>query len=466
MSSSSASEELDAHRSFFWGRRVDGVYDRMCTAIEGLGKSFAGAAVFLADFVRSRSSWSRNQSYNSRTGGERTFNFIGQITHAGLGTALGAAGSFNFDSAGPDGIPPVIDDGTRIKWRIVLASPTHATTRLEAHFNNQIAMLHDVRAYDEEEEANSKSDPMVYEWTKTSQPDVDIPDDLIIVNMGPVYSVPAARAASKSTAVRPKKRLRRVDVDNPVAEPASSNEPESPTTSTIPPPASATSPNGDEIRVGALYDPSLLPDYGGPRFALTAARLNQPDVRDVAGDIVPPWLFWDKLRPGTVVLINATLHCYVMPAASSGRNSRRDRKFYQINAKSVKVIAESNVDASPPRALLVAGNTQERSAPSAETVDALSAYANFSITETSPPAALDSPATSPTPARASDADSSSPHDTSSVPNGANTATSAAASSTVADPGPSRAASDRTKSASLKRRKGKAPAADEEGMNVD
>ena len=69
---------------------------------------------------------------------------------------------------------------------------------------------------------------------------------------------------------------------------------------------------GDAIHVGALYDPDLLPDHKGDFFKHVHAKLVQRDIRDCKGDLIPPWEMYSKLRQCTMVLVRATLYCWVI----------------------------------------------------------------------------------------------------------------------------------------------------------
>lgn len=87
----------------------------------------------------------------------------------------------------------------------------------------------------------------------------------------------------------------------------------------------ATVPAADQIVVGAVYDPRLLEDYAGPCFTHDKHRLMQHDAIDNEGKLIPPWTYYDQLRPGTVVLITATLHCFRFNVNTPGRNERKVR---------------------------------------------------------------------------------------------------------------------------------------------
>jgi hypothetical protein len=80
----------------------------------------------------------------------------------------------------------------------------------------------------------------------------------------------------------------------------------------------------DEIFVGAFYEPQLLCDFGGDYFNLAKNKLVQHDIRDVRSNLIPPWKNYEELCPGTLVLIQVSLHCYTMVDEYS--KERRQRK--------------------------------------------------------------------------------------------------------------------------------------------
>ena len=68
-----------------------------------------------------------------------------------------------------------------------------------------------------------------------------------------------------------------------------------------------------EIKLGALYDPWLLPDYRGPLYNHMSAKLVQRNIVDLAtGSLVAPWDEYDKLCTGTVIIMKVLLHTYTM----------------------------------------------------------------------------------------------------------------------------------------------------------
>lgn len=82
---------------------------------------------------------------------------------------------------------------------------------------------------------------------------------------------------------------------------------------------------GPTLKLGNYYDPALNSDYGGEYFSLVKNRLKQLDVRDAENELVAPWKFRDALKPGTLILANCSLHCFVMEE-TSGDNIGKDRK--------------------------------------------------------------------------------------------------------------------------------------------
>ena len=53
-----------------------------------------------------------------------------------------------------------------------------------------------------------------------------------------------------------------------------------------------------------------MPDYVPEDFALVNNKLVQHDVTDINDRLIPAWKLEAGLRPGTVVLVSASLHVY------------------------------------------------------------------------------------------------------------------------------------------------------------
>lgn len=71
--------------------------------------------------------------------------------------------------------------------------------------------------------------------------------------------------------------------------------------------------------MGAEYDHRLMPDFGGPVFTLDKAKLVQPNWQNVKNDFITPWMNYDQLRPGVLVVANIGIRVYVLtPKYGSG----------------------------------------------------------------------------------------------------------------------------------------------------
>ncbi|TEB38494.1 hypothetical protein FA13DRAFT_1786262 [Coprinellus micaceus] len=353
-------------------RVENGTYDELVGKLSGLRETFLGNAIFNKHFAPSIIEWSKNQMYRGRDGDEFRCNVFGQLASSDEGSAYGAGGSFRFE--GLDGRFEPIRDSTKVKDRLVLKCPTLAPPRLANMFFNQIATLNDAREFDEGIEKGDGKDPLVYEqWTKCSAPEPsNDPADMLCLNMGPKYVVPAsANNKRNSNSSPPKKRLRRQDDDSDAKTPVTGNDSQKSDDSPSP---SQTSSSSVSSQVGDLYEPASQMDYGGPGFQLEQAKLVQRDVRDVSGRLVHPKDYFDVLRPGSLLLVNATLHCFIMPPND---RMKRERKFYQMNAHSVRVIAPSILPADRPRHRTTTGS--RRAVNAAEYSASTQAYEAFTL---------------------------------------------------------------------------------------
>lgn len=73
-------------------------------------------------------------------------------------------------------------------------------------------------------------------------------------------------------------------------------------------------PISDEpnIKLGATYDLSLLPDHHGDYFQHPKAHFIQQDYQDVDKNLIAPWKTYEALTTGTIVLIDAVMNCWKM----------------------------------------------------------------------------------------------------------------------------------------------------------
>ncbi|THV04515.1 hypothetical protein K435DRAFT_850777 [Dendrothele bispora CBS 962.96] len=63
--------------------------------------------------------------------------------------------------------------------------------------------------------------------------------------------------------------------------------------------------------VGDLFNPSLMPGYGGGWFNHSKnCKVQQLDIRDLRGDLIPPYDTWMWIKEGMLVFVKATLHVF------------------------------------------------------------------------------------------------------------------------------------------------------------
>jgi len=94
------------------------------------------------------------------------------------------------------------------------------------------------------------------------------------------------------------------------------------------------------LEFGGLYDPKLLADYHGDLFQHKFAKVVQQDIMDTEDQLVAPWLMHDKLRPGTIVVVDTTLVCWHI----GGKEGQRSRNVYQVQAHRIQILHESDED--------------------------------------------------------------------------------------------------------------------------
>ncbi|KAJ7643206.1 hypothetical protein B0H17DRAFT_959854 [Mycena rosella] len=289
----------------FAQRAETGLYDEIADQIAQMNTEALANIDYPDHFTRVIEEWSHNHKYMDKEGNELRVAIVGEVVGPAHGTILRAHGNY-FSRYGDDFKP--IDDKSKIKDTLALCAPTCATTKMSNTFLNQLNTLGQVT------DADTDKDIRKGNVCHSIFPREGVQNhDIIVTHMLPKYGVPP----------KPKRMAKRKldEVDEEAAAPVA-----------------LVLPSGDNIKFGAHYEPTLLEDYGGLYFNHVKAKLVQLDVRDTQNDLIGPWKFYDALKPGTLVLVLASLHCFVM----SDEKSKRERKVYQINAHSVCVLAESD----------------------------------------------------------------------------------------------------------------------------
>ncbi|KAF8181773.1 hypothetical protein BJ912DRAFT_1124992 [Pholiota molesta] len=202
---------------------------------------------------------------------------------------------------------------------------------LDDAFLNQVSTLEEILIEDDRVASLHPKSAFTTSWFLPSDPLSGIKDNgLIKITMPPKYKVPGTKDSVKGDA--PKKK-------NLLAPPAITADQGNISDSDTLSDSGADGANGPTIALGALYDPNLLPDHRGRYFQHKAAKLVQLDMVDVDDNLIAPWEMADKLREGTVVLIEATLVCWHIAGKGNGD---RDKKIYQIQGHRLRVLSESD----------------------------------------------------------------------------------------------------------------------------
>ncbi|KAJ7723088.1 hypothetical protein DFH07DRAFT_783657, partial [Mycena maculata] len=289
-------------------RAACGMYDEIVQKLVDMGQKALGNLECPEDFVRHHdpSSWSNNIEFRDKDGFEFRTLIVGEIAGSVHGTVLRASGNHY---AGTE-FKPIDDSKLGVKDILALCMPTCATTHMANYYENQTIPL---RA----------AEFLMHPWLRSTDEHTE-QDDLIMCHMLPKYSVPGAGVPSPTKKAKRKLDNVRSDVRTsanavPITSPTTARpvaDLTAVTSSTVPlPPDSA-------IKLGTFYDPCLLPDYGGRYFRHVKAKLVQLDVCDgttgsTEDPLILPYKFYDRrLKPGTLI--------------------------YQINAHSIKVLADSD----------------------------------------------------------------------------------------------------------------------------
>ncbi|KAF8995638.1 hypothetical protein BDQ17DRAFT_1330452 [Cyathus striatus] len=230
------------------------------------------------------------------------FMFFGQVASKNLGTKMSAKGN---NTKGP------ITDSTHVKDVLVIQPPDLATPQLQSAYNNQIALLYD--AY--QVEKNTHSD---------------------FHNIYNRFEIPTNNPSNEANFVPKKKKLSLLPPNKMVID-------------SEPTPKQATASKAENF-----YEPSNLPDYQGSYYQLNKAKLVQQDFKDVNGSPIRPWEVHDKLRPGTLVVIDASLIEWIIPDCF---NPSLLQKTFQLIIKNLQVFAKSDLPIEIPSPELVESNS-------------------------------------------------------------------------------------------------------------
>jgi len=101
-----------------------------------------------------------------------------------------------------------------------------------------------------------------------------------------------------------------------------------------------------EYKVGQLYEPNRLSDYGGQLFRNSECKLVQHEILDMNHKIIPPWDQYAALRTGTLVMATVTLHSFTMKVKDlHGVETGKQRKVH-ISSRCLRIASPSVQDLS------------------------------------------------------------------------------------------------------------------------
>ncbi|KAJ4493167.1 hypothetical protein C8J55DRAFT_556163 [Lentinula edodes] len=325
-------------------RKPRGIYDKLAQAFVGMGPNAIANAKLNQDFFRFNFSkaWSSNYSFWGIDSKQYTANIFGEIVGQAHGTYIGAQGN-HFIGNDPTK-PKLLDDYTKTKCTIVIGCLSFPSVAVSDLFYNQICTLSSIRNAYKEEEDRAETDVIPKETVKALRNGGEL--DAITLTGPPLYTVMKKDKTSNN--------------DNSFASPAKRNLKKRNFTSTknddsgdplnnILPDESASKtlafPTDQQIFAGAEYDHRLMPDFGGPVFAMKKAKLIQPQWTNIRNKLIVPWKNYDSLRLGTLVVATVCFEVFVMSPKSA---SDSVRKIYHATITSLRVIAESDVIIMPP----------------------------------------------------------------------------------------------------------------------
>ncbi|KAJ7024242.1 hypothetical protein C8F04DRAFT_969285 [Mycena alexandri] len=361
-----APPRLPAHNSAVYAERnSSGIYDKVADQVLEMGVDAFANIDYTKDYTRHVEDWSKNHRFMDRSGNELRTAVVGEILGPAMGTMLRAQG--NYYAHDGDDFKPV-DDKAKIKDTIALGVPTQASVKMYNTFLNQVIGANQIVTANANEDTRNGRHPIVKNWSKAGIEGSDT-HNVLMLTMLPKYGcLPVI--PKRNPVVQSNLFPSIIDDEHPIYFLSSV--------------VSAL-----DIKLGAFYEPSVLQDYGGSYFNHTKAKLVQLDVRNIKNELIPPWEFYEALRPGTLVLWLVSLHCFSM--TDDGGKERKERKVYQMNAHSIRVLSESD-ELVEPRTRPIAPNSPERSVAALPKRAVASSFANFEVpVVVSTPAPDDSP---------------------------------------------------------------------------
>ncbi|KAG1789894.1 uncharacterized protein HD556DRAFT_1243241 [Suillus plorans] len=306
-----------------------GLYDEVVKQLMALPKGVSlGDATYKNDFVRDMKVHTGNFGYRCKeNGAEYETVLVGEVMPRAYGTKLNAMGNHYVGTADT---PNVIDDRARVKGVFALGKPTQATEMMYVAFENQIATLDDVIQSNIKELKRKNKDMNIKEWTANAGTETSSAPEFIMISTEQLYAVPkSTQQAMQGKRARITKRALNSGGDSADGKATGSS---SSTDAGL-----KDNAKEDSITTNDFYEPTALPDYGGELFQHVNAKLQQLDIRNVENKLIPPQNWYGELKRGTLVMIRATLHAF----------NWKERRVYQLNAHTIRILDESKLEMEP-----------------------------------------------------------------------------------------------------------------------
>ncbi|KAJ2923785.1 hypothetical protein H1R20_g13308, partial [Candolleomyces eurysporus] len=328
--------------------RKGGIYDQLVEQIAAAAPQFiaSGSVMhgvqYLSHYVpaQTNNGWNKlSFKLNDSKGEEFRTCIFGEMGGTRIGTAIGAKGNFY---SGKDGDTRVIEDNTTVRNIYMLTGPEGHHELVRAAWDNQI------------HELNNAFGDIVIEFNLAENAlkgivSGDPRGDIFAIRAAgvPIYknlgratngrSALPSTPATKRTVISTSSIASMRDAGSAVtgSSPAQGESAVASTTA-----SRANYIEGTKVTEQTTYDVSCLPDHAGPMFKHQHCVVVQPRIIDVDGKtLVKPWQIPEKLRPGTLVLMEGTFSVWFIPGGNP---------VFQYTASAIKILDESDEEPQLP----------------------------------------------------------------------------------------------------------------------
>ncbi|KAJ8082957.1 hypothetical protein PM082_008816 [Marasmius tenuissimus] len=308
-----------------------GRYDKLSKHLTSLGPRAFSAARYDKDFFpREMNTFSNNRMFIFPNNNEAEFTFCGKIIGENFGTCLGALGTFY---KGTKHRPNYVTDEAKARYSIALACPSYATKAMKVHFNNTVCTIQELMQGQEKEDAQQGKEYEIKDPLK-----VPPNDEYAIILHSPESIYTQHKQAKATPYSSPKKRvLKRKAEDN--AEDLALPTLTSPTASTV-----GVDQSWPE---NVPFPVDRLPNATGVSLASKYDCLNQQPFYNAKGELIPPWMHYTALRPGSLVMATVAVMVWA-PKPDENFRTQTPSKISQLYICSLHVVGLSDMPVTRP----------------------------------------------------------------------------------------------------------------------